>query len=70
MAAREFTFVLLIFDLQSNAPRRKKTLTFDMSGSWRLADSCPLDGGVMPHTGPAAQGQLQRQGQIFLGAKR
>jgi hypothetical protein len=21
-------------------------LTFDMNGSWRLADSCPLDGGV------------------------
>jgi hypothetical protein len=23
-------------------------LTFDMSGSWRLADNCPLDGGVRP----------------------
>jgi len=23
--------------------------TFDMSGSWRLADNCPLDGGVSSH---------------------
>ena len=48
-------------------------ITLDMSGSWRLADSCPLDGGVMPHAGMLAFLPRRRAlmaGTAFEGCQR
>jgi hypothetical protein len=43
---RAFAFASLCTPASSDFRRH---LTFDMSGSWRLADNCPLDGGVRCH---------------------
>jgi hypothetical protein len=42
-------------------------LTFDMSGSWRLADNCPLDGGVRHLFVPTPQHEKTKHGEDSQG---